>query len=120
MLNKSVPIVLADGKTHNIRFDYNALCALEDEFKISIADLGVILSGPIGLKQIRAILWAGLLHENESLTAKDAGALIEVDSMAQLAEAISNALSAAFGTQKAELKKEPGPEPKNPGIGANT
>lgn len=118
MLKKSVPIVLADGKTHHIRFDYNALCALEDELKISIAEIGAVLSGPVGLKQIRAILWAGLLHEDDTLIVKDIGTLVDLDKMAELAEAIGNALNVAFGSKKADQKKEPGPE--TPGIGESS
>jgi len=95
-LKESVSIELG-GKTRQLRYDFNALVALEDELKISIMDLGVMLSGAVKLRDLRAILWAGLIHADASLTPVDVGAMIGgVGDMAVLGDAVRRAMEAAF------------------------
>ena len=95
-LKESIPIELG-GKTRHLRFDFNAMVALEEELKISIMEIGTILSGAVKLKDIRAILWAGLIHEDPALTPRDVGALIGgVNDLAMLGEKIRDAFEAAF------------------------
>ena len=107
MLKESVNVELG-GQTRQLRYDFNALVALEDELKISIADIGMLLSGSVKLKDLRAILWAGLIHADESLTPKEVGAMIgSVEDMKVLGEAIRQAIEAAFppADKKAVVKK---------------
>jgi hypothetical protein len=107
MLNKSVPIVLADGKTHNLRFDYNALCALEEYSRLPIGELWERLTGSVHLRDIRSIIWAGLLHEDRSLTPEAVGEMIDFAKMSELAESVTKALDLAFKVE-GQLKKGPG------------
>ena len=110
---KSVPIEL--DKRRNLRFDYNALCELEGHLGVSIPNLGNILaSGSVGLKEIRAILWAGLLHEDESLTVKKVGEILDdvkwTKNIDKITQAVLSAFEAAFPTAKESEKNEPGPK----------
>lgn len=117
MLKKSVPIVLADGKTHNLRYDYNALCEIEDEIGISVDDVGKVIAEKPKLKHIRSILRAGLIYEEPGLTQKSVGKYIELDNVAAISQAILDALTIAFNL---EGKKAEGPEPETPGTGSSS
>ena len=95
-LQESVNIELG-GKTRQLRYDFNALVALEDELNISIQDIGKLLGGAVKLRDLRAILWAGLIHDDATLTPKAVGAMINgVKEMADLGKAIRAAIEAAF------------------------
>jgi hypothetical protein len=124
---KAVPIVLNDGKPRELRFDFNSLVKIEDELKLSIAEIGKIIAGVGSMRQIRAILWAGLSHSGEKLTVEDVGNFIDLSgdregSLAYIAGKLSEAFMAAFPIEK-EPKKDDGPKPEkkeNPGTGQNT
>lgn len=116
---KSIPITLNDGKERHLRYDYNALCLLEGELKISIVDIGRIMASSGTLTQIRAILWAGLIHEDEGLTQKDVGNLIEPKEFPAVAKKIAEAFEAAFPVE-ADSKKGEGLKPEESGTGSNT
>jgi len=113
MLRPSVPIVLADGKTRHLRFDLNAICALEDEWKISVGEIAQRLSDTRGVRvsDIRALLWAALLHEEPGLRPADVGALLDFASLRSLTETLMKALAASFPTDDGEPKNAPEPEP---------
>ena len=104
MTKKTVPIVLSDGKTRHLRFDFNALIALEETLGISIANLKDAMAGPGMLKAVRGILWAGLIHEDEALTLRVAGELIDAAKINEISAAVMDALSTAFGTAEGEPK----------------
>jgi hypothetical protein len=94
---KSVPVTLSDGVERHLLLDYNALAELMDLLKVEITDLRVAMTGPGSLKAIRAILWAGFLHEDDTLTPKKIGALIDPMKIGELAVPIAKALGLAFG-----------------------
>ena len=66
---KSYPIDLG-GKTRNIRYDFNALCDLEEVTGKSVSEL-------TGLSSIRALLWAGLKWETKGITQNMIGVWVE-------------------------------------------
>ena len=104
-LKESVPIELG-GQTLHLRYDFNALVALEEELKISIESIGTLLSGAVKLRDLRAILWAGLIHENDKLTPKAVGAMIGgPKDLANLGIAIRAAIEAAFPPVEAGERK---------------
>lgn len=103
-MNKSISIVL--DKTRNLRFDFNALCVLEEELGVSLTDLGDKLTGSLRFKDLRAIVWAGLLHEDEGLTLKDVGKLLDPSKLLEVAEAVGKAFSMAFPEPAAEDKEK--------------
>jgi len=94
------------GKTRNLRYDFNAFVALEEALNISIAEIGALLTGSVKLRDLRAILWAGLIHEDRALTQEDVGKAIGgMQDMAALGVAVRAALEAAFPAP--EKKAEP-------------
>ena len=104
MLGKLVPIELG-GKTRNLKYGFNALVDLEETFGISIQDfLGVLKTGA-KLKDLRTILWVGLLHENEGLTQKQVGEMLDQSpDFSALGQAIKAAFESAFPPIEKKVK----------------
>jgi len=134
---KSVPIHL--DRLRHFRFDFNAFCALEDELGISIGELGEMLQAEdvkegenserfdtkkfirkVKMKNIRALVWAGLIHEDETLTIKEAGKFIDMSKITEIMEKLAEAIMAALPSKEGEEKKveSPGSKTKS-GAGKN-
>jgi len=113
MPTNSIPIELG-GQRRSLRFDFNALCALEEESDISILEIGKTLeAGSFKISTIRTILRAGLLHDNPKLTLHEVGAMIDLASLPTIMEAVTEAITAAFPDDKGgDLKNEKGSKPK--------
>ena len=113
MLRPSVPIVLADGKTRHLRFDLNAICALEDAWGGSLDQIVKRLKNTKGvrLSDIRTLLWAALLHEKPGLKPEDVGALLDLEALGNLTKALMAAFETAFPAEGGGQKNAPGPKP---------
>lgn len=91
-----VPIEL--DKTRRLRFDMNALAALEEQgvnlFDDDVlSDLAKVIKSP---RNIRLFVWAGLLHEDPELTPQQVGALIAGDGFLPAMNAVAAALEQAL------------------------
>ena len=85
---KSGEILVELDKTRVLKFGLNAFAAFEDEMWVTIpaylmefsektkGDPGAAMRF-FGFKQIRAMLWAGLLHQDQTLTPAGAGDLAD-------------------------------------------
>lgn len=87
--NKST-ITLNDGVERRIKFDLNAMAELEDRY--GSVDAAFEALDKQSIKALRFILWAGLVHEDESLTEQKVGSLIDMkylqETMGVLGEAL--------------------------------
>lgn len=105
-------VVELGGATRLLRFDMNALCALEEALGLSITDFD---PGKAGFRGQRALLWAGLLHEDEQfakgyparLTVAQVGEwmtplMLEPENYSKALTAAANAFAAAFPEPKSE------------------
>ena len=102
---KSYPVELG-GKTRNIRYNFNALCDVEEATGKSITEIS-------GLSSIRVLLWAGLRWEDKSLTAQRVGMWIEEylndgGEMDDLVNAAMKALNSTGIMKKQQENNEPG------------
>ena len=89
-----VPIVL--DKPRKLKFDLNAFIELEDLYG-SIEDaLKEMQEGKNKIKAIRAVLWAGLIHEDENLTPKQVGAMIDLSKLEEVTNALMEAIEGAM------------------------
>jgi len=106
-------------KPRAIKLDLNAMASFEDIMDMSIPYLllqvqRAAMQDPIeatrviGFRHVRALLWAGLLHEEPNLTLREAGNLVEkapggtaMDRMMY----VQNKVMEAFGA--AELPEDP-------------
>lgn len=100
---RSVPITLLDGKPRHLYLGFNALTTLVKKLGIDIMDIQSALQGPGMLETVRAVLWAGFIHEDATLTLDDAGDLIDFGKIAELNDAILKALELSFKSS-GELK----------------
>ena len=68
------------GRTHRLRYDFNALADIEEASGMGIAK--IFSADMIGLNTIRLLVWAGLKHEDHGITTQRAGLVIK-DMMAE-------------------------------------
>jgi hypothetical protein len=61
-------------KPRRIRFDVNALSDAEEALGMG---LGTVMQSQLGIRMIRALLWAGLKWEDRGLTLERTGTLIQ-------------------------------------------
>lgn len=97
-MNKSVTIQL--DKARNLRYGLNALCTIEEITEKSITQLDL---QKLSIRDLRTILYAGLVHEDNSLTPESVGALIdEYSDISTVSTKLGKAFTLAFGEQKNE------------------
>lgn len=91
-----VPVKL--DKQRKFKYGMNAFCALEEKGY----DLAAFETEGVKFKDIRALVWAGLLHEfkdDPDWTEEAAGDLIDqADNLQDVFKAVSEAIAAALGT----------------------
>ena len=85
---KKVQVTL--DKERTLLFDLNAFIELEEKFGTVDKALTALSEGSV--KALRALLWAGLLHEDDKLTEKAVGALIGLGDLQEVAQAINDAV----------------------------
>lgn len=79
-----------DGQTYKLRLDFNAMAEFEDATgKEAFAVFAAFENGKASVKDMRAILWAGLREHHPDVDMKGAGAILshDVDILRQLLEA---------------------------------
>lgn len=76
-------------KTRVLRIDFNALVLAEE--KLGKLDLSQILTG--GFKTLRALLWAGLVADDPSLTEEKVGSMIGPADFQRVARAIAQSIN---------------------------
>lgn len=89
---KLVPIQL-DKKRH-LKFDLNAFAELEELYGDMNAVFEAMQKGSI--KAIRAMLWAGLVHEDKELTIEQVGSMIDMSNINDVVETVSKAIGEAL------------------------
>lgn len=98
------------GEKYLLRYSTNSLCELEDQVKMTIPEILAHFTGGanLGLKMLRAVLWAGLLehHEKDSVTIEMAGKIIDELSSIKVLEAVQTALIASFPEEVEGAKKK--------------
>ena len=88
----TVPIEL--DRPRGLKFDLNAFAELEDKFGSMDAAFHAMQKG--SLKAARTLLWAGLLHEDETLTERKVGGLVTLANLSGIMDSITSALTAAM------------------------
>ncbi|MGE5390907.1 MAG: hypothetical protein ACM3PE_07570 [Deltaproteobacteria bacterium] len=95
-MKPSVLIIL--DKPRNIRLNTNALVKVEEVLERSLSEFGT----SFGITEIRAMLWAGLLHEDKSLSLDTVGDLIDEAGFEYVAEKVGEAINIAMGIKPEE------------------
>lgn len=86
---KAVKVVLSDGKEREIKFTLNAMAELEDKYGSVEEAFKQLEKGSI--KAIRFMLWASIIDEDEELTERQIGNLIDMNSIKEIMDALSTA-----------------------------
>ena len=84
-------LTLSDGKERTVRFTLNALAELEEKYGSVDKAFEAVESNSI--KAIRFILWAGLIHEEPTLTEIEVGNLIDLTYMQEIMDTLGEGLS---------------------------
>ena len=92
------------GSVRELRFDMNALAELEGALHFTMAEIGSRFKrGRFGTRDIRALVWTGLLHQDEDVTIRqvgdwltDAGFLKDEKTRDNLLEQVFEALAESF------------------------
>lgn len=85
---KKVPIML--DKERTLYFDFNSFIELEEIYG-SVEEAFKAMQGQ-NLKAIRALIWAGLIHEDPTITQRQVGAMLDFEKMETLTEALDAAI----------------------------
>ena len=106
---RHTPITLPDEEgneqTRYLRFDLNAFAELEEEYGDIETAMTNLEKGSI--KALRAILWAGLLHEDSSLTPKQVGSWISIQDLPSLSGTLGEAIRTAMPVETEEGQAGP-------------
>ena len=94
-------ITITLDKPRTLRYGINALAKIEDITGKSLMNLDL---KNVGIKDLLAIVYAGLYHEDKDLNIEKVGDLIdEYSDLNAIAKAVGEAITIAFG--KEETKK---------------
>lgn len=83
------------GKEYQIKYNFNAICALEEKANKGIMEL--MSSTQVGFNSVRLLIWAGIKHTNKYLTLDNVGDLLnkyitEGNTLDTIMEKVSEAL----------------------------
>lgn len=81
-------------KPRKMKLDLNAMAAYEEATGKSAFDIGKNISAT----NIRALLWASLIHEDDTLTIKDVGAMINTSNMQEISSKINQLVTTSSET----------------------
>lgn len=88
-------------RTAVLRYDMNAICELEEAIGGPVTTL-LSDAKRLGFREIRALVWAGMLHGEPTNTLAKVGAWIDAARFADIAKVAAEALSAALKIDGAE------------------
>lgn len=92
MANKQKGYVEVElDKTRTLRYTMNALAEIEDQLGVPLSEMENI---SMTMKNIRVILFCGLMHEDKELTQEDVGEMVDLQNM----EEVQKKVAEAFGS----------------------
>jgi len=97
MANKETseyPITL--DKPRVLKLDFNAFCDAEGVVGHTV------IRTDLGMSEIRALLWAGLKHEDRTLTIAKVGEMISGDQLAPVMDVVTKAVAEFFASGEEE------------------
>ena len=126
--------LISGGRQHTIRFTFNALAQFEELtgttiMEILVGDMAFTEEGAqgaegaenigasvvkrLGMKTVRELVWAGLLHQNGALTFSEAGQIMDgiqasglMGKFTVAMEAVTTALSESINSEAPRRKKK--------------
>lgn len=106
---KRAPVFIElDGKQMELKFTLNSFAEMEDRYGTVDAALEQMQKGSI--KSVRFMLWAGLIHSDDSITEKYVGGLIELQDLQELSDKLNAVMTQDLPDdeqRKAEIVQNP-------------
>ncbi|MCX7903281.1 MAG: hypothetical protein N2486_02110 [Caloramator sp.] len=97
-----VPVQL--DKMRNLRYGMKALHTIEKKFKKKISEIDM---SNMSIEEIATFIWAGLVHEDSSLTVEKVMDLIdEYSNLTTISQKMSEAFALAFGEEEGNRGKK--------------
>lgn len=96
----------ADGKRWVLRFDFNALCALEEGLGVDLASLGAP-GQAVRAATLRTMVRVGLAHHHGELSDLAAGDIVQAVGLAAMTELVAQAFTAAFAVPAGKSDRPP-------------
>ena len=96
----TVPIEL--DRPRSLKYDLNAFSELEEKFGSMDTAFKAMQKG--SMKAARTLLWAGLLHEDETLTEKRVGGMVTLANMSEIMDKITSALTEAMPDANSKIE----------------
>jgi len=93
-------IAITLDKPRILKYDFNAWIEIEERLGFRPEDLS---NRELKLKDIRFMLWVGLIHEDPTLTEHEVGAMIGLDNL----DALFDQLTSAFGLSFEKVEPDP-------------
>ena len=90
---REVSVTVELDRPREIRYDLNAFAELEDKFGSMEAAFSAMQTG--SMKAARTLLWAGLIHGDESLPEREVGRLVTLANIHEVMSRITSALAEA-------------------------
>ncbi|AMU86679.1 hypothetical protein [Dehalococcoides mccartyi] len=97
---KNIPITL--DKVRNLRLDLNAMVLFEEATGKSVFKIGADMSA----RDIRALLWACLRHEDKNLTVEAVGQMVTPENIPDLSAQLIEAFNTAMPEPESETQGE--------------
>lgn len=93
MANRQKKVVaLTLDKPRTLRFTLNSLAEIEDRLGVPLTKMAEV---ELGIKSIRTMLWAGLIHEDKQVTEEEVGDLVDFENLEYVQEKVAEAFTAA-------------------------
>lgn len=83
-------------KERSLRFDLNAFAEIEEKFGDIDQAMNLVEAGNV--KAIRFVVWAGLIHEDENLSEKEVGRMIDAYNLPAVSVSLIQALTGSLPT----------------------
>lgn len=94
-------------KVRNLKYGMRAISLIEKKYKKPMMKIEGINNGELSMEDYATLIWAGLVHEDKSLTPDKVMDLIdEYSSLKKVSEAMWNALNEVFADDETGEEKE--------------
>jgi len=105
-------------RPRNLRFDINAFADAEALIGASVLDVLSTETGLLRFSVQRALIWAGLKHEDPSLTPQRVGAMMQIwlesgKPLADLMKAVNDGILGSGLIRPSDAKDAAGPSPES-------
>jgi hypothetical protein len=98
------------GKTHTIKFDMNSFAALEEFYGDIDEIMGKAEKGTV--KGLRAMIWAGIIHEyldeegEPTIKPHEVGAMISAEDLPEIFKQVNDVMRESMPEEAKELEAE--------------